>query len=338
MSAETLQVPEIEISRDLARGMYDWLLRTRLFEDEIYYICANQTPQNPFICGKGYLSTGQEAISVGSAMALTPEDWFAQSHRDMGVHLHRGLTFLEALYQYRCTSKSPTRGTDGNVHFAKQDTNMIGFTSHMGQNAAVALGLAWAQIYRKTDHVVIATFGEGAAQQGIIHEAMNYAATFALPLIFIINNNRWAISVPVSEQMAIEDLAIRGAAYGMPSTIVDGNDTVAVYRATHAAVARARAGSGPALIECKSMRVMGHGSHDPATYVDEAEKAKWRARDPLVVMKAYLVAHDWLADAEDDDWRAKIKAEIDAAVDEAADDVAPDPVVATQGVYSEAIE
>ncbi|MBI2342824.1 MAG: thiamine pyrophosphate-dependent dehydrogenase E1 component subunit alpha [Deltaproteobacteria bacterium] len=334
MSPWSLQVPEKKISQHDACAMYTLLLRTRLFEDEIYYICANQTPQHPFIVGKGYLSTGQEAISVGCAYALAPDDWFAQSHRDMAAHFHRGLTFVEALYQYRCTTSSPTHGRDGNVHFAKEGTHMVGFTSHMGQNVAVALGLAWAQRYRKTDRVALATFGEGAAQQGIIHESMNYAATFQLPMIFVINNNRWAISVPVQEQTSIEDLAIRGAAYHIPATVVDGNDTVAVYRAATAAVALARAGRGPSLIECKTMRVMGHGTHDPATYVPADEKTAWRARDPVVLLKRVLCERGWWSDERDTALRAEIRAELDTAVDVAGNDPPPDPRMAVQDVFS----
>ncbi len=330
----TLAVPEMAISRDLARGMYDYLLRTRLFEEEINYICANQTAHNPFIVGKGYLSTGQESISIGCSFALTKDDWFAQSHRDMGAHLHRGVTFYDAFCQYRCSEHSPTKGRDGNVHFVKKGTNMIGFTSHMGQNAAVAIGLAWAQQYKKTAHVALATFGEGAAQQGIIHEAMNYAATFKLPLIFVINNNRWAISVPVAEQMAIEDLAIRGPAYGIPSTCVDGNDAIAVYRAAKTAVDRARRGEGPALIECKTMRMRGHGTHDPATYVPDTEKELWRSRDPIVKLQRHLMEQGWLTREEDNAWRARIKQEITTAMDQSGDDPPPDPSTATTDVYS----
>lgn len=329
---------DIPVSRELARSMYDLILRTRLFEDEIYYICSNQTPHNPFIMGKGYLSTGQEGITVGCALALTPDDWFAQSHRDMAAHLHRGVSILEAFYQYRGTQHSPTQGKDGNVHFMKPGTNMVGFTSHMGQNAAVGVGLAWAQLYTGTKNVVLCTFGEGASQQGIIHETMNYAATFNLPLVFVINNNQWAISVPVSEQMKITDLAVRGAAYDMPATIVDGNDAVAVYQAVQVAVDRARAGGGPTLIECKSMRIMGHGSHDPATYVPQCDKETWRGRDPVERLKCYLMEHDWLTETEDVEWRARIKAEIDKAVDIAGDDAPPDLSVATSGVFSTPVD
>lgn len=334
MTQNKLVVPEIEISQDLGMEMYKLLLRTRLLEDEVEYICANQTPQNPFITGKGYLSTGQEAIGAGVALALEPDDWFAQSHRDMSAHLHRGMTELDALLQYRATSKSPTQGKDGNIHCVKSGTNMVGFTSHMGQNAGVGVGLAWAQLYKKTDRVVAATFGEGAAQQGIIHESMNYAAVFKLPLLFVINNNRWAISVPYEQQTSQEDLSVRGAAYGIPAIQIDGNDIVEVYRASAAAVARARKGEGPALIVCESMRMRGHGTHDPATYIPREDKEKWGKRDPVVKMQKYLMERDWLNEKRDTELRSEIKSIIDKAVDEAGEDVPADPSVAVSGVYS----
>lgn len=324
----------IEIPKQTLIEMYHYLLLTRFLEDKIYYICSNQTPQNPFITGKGYLSTGQEAISVGCTFALRPTDWFAQSHRDLAGHLHRGVPPVEILLQYRCTSKSPTQGKEGNMHFVDNRTRMVGFTSHMGQNAGVAVGLAWAAQYKGEDTVVMTSFGEGASQQGIVHECMNYAAVFKLPLIFIINNNRWAISVPVKEQMVIEDLAVRGAAYGIPGQVVDGNDVIAVYQACVAAVERARKGEGPALIECKTMRMTGHGTHDPATYVPKEEKETWAKKDPVERMKCYLLNRKIIDAAEDAKMRAAVTAEIEAAVEEAAEDVPPDPEVAVKGVYS----
>lgn len=335
MGQVALAIGSAEISAARALELYRLLVHTRMLEEEIHYICSNQTPHNPFIVGKGYLSTGQEAVAAGSVVALEADDWYAQSHRDLAAHLHRGVTTLEVFEQYRCTGNSPTQGKDGNMHFAKAGTQMVGFTSHMGQNVGVAVGLAWAQVYNKTNRVALATFGEGAAQQGIIHECMNYAAVFKLPLIFVVNNNGWAISVPVSEQMIIEDVAQRGAAYGMPSVVVDGNDAVAVYQATSAAVARARAGEGPALIECKTFRIMGHGTHDPATYVPKAEKEAWSKRDPIDHMRSYLVERKWWDESKEQQLRATIKEAIDAAVDVAGNDAPPDPSMAGQGVYSQ---
>lgn len=336
MPTHTLKYDDkADIPAEKLREMYRYLLLTRTIESQIDYICANQTKANPFLIGKGYLSIGQEAIAVGAASSITEKDWFAQSHRDLAAHLIRGVTPLEIFLQYRCTSRSPTEGKEGNVHFGPSDRHLIGFTSHMGQNAAIALGTAWASKYRGEDAVTLTAFGEGASQQGVVHEAMNYAAVFQLPVVFIINNNGWAISVPVKEQMIIEDLAIRAEAYGMPATIVDGNDVMAVYRAVKAGVERARKGDGPCVIECKTFRMTGHGTHDPATYVPKEDKEKWAKRDPIQFMKDYLIAHNMLDEDADHKLRAEIQKVIDDAVNEAATDVPPDPSVAVRGVWSD---
>ncbi len=315
--------------------LYYNLMLTRLIENQIDYICANQTKANPFLIGKGYLSIGQEAISVGASCTLEKKDWFAQSHRDLAAHLIRGVTPLEIFLQYRCTSRSPTQGKDGNVHFGPSDRHLVGFTSHMGQNAAIALGTAWASQYRGEDAVTLTAFGEGASQQGVVHESMNYAAVFKLPVVFIINNNGWAISVPAKEQMVVQDLAERAAGYGMPATIVDGNDVMAVYRAVKAGVDRARKGEGPSFIECKTFRMTGHGTHDPATYVPKEDKEKWAKHDPIKVMKEYLISNKLWDEARDQELVAKIKKIIEAAVNEAATDVPPDPIMAVTGVWSD---
>lgn len=315
--------------------MYYYLLLSRAIENQIDYICANQTKTNPFLIGKGYLSLGQEAISVGAAVTQEKGDWFAQSHRDLAAHLIRGVTPLEIFLQYRCTSRSPTQGKEGNVHFGPSDRHLIGFTSHMGQNAAIALGLAWASQYKSDKAVTLTAFGEGASQQGVVHESMNYAAVFKLPVVFIINNNGWAISVPAKEQMVVQDLAERAAGYGMPATTVDGNDVMAVYRAVKAGVDRAREGQGSSVVECKTFRMTGHGTHDPATYVPKSDKEKWAQRDPLKLMKGYLIGQKLWDESRDLELVAKIKKTVEDAVNEAAQDVPPDPAVAVQGVWSD---
>ncbi|PIR19948.1 MAG: pyruvate dehydrogenase [Deltaproteobacteria bacterium CG11_big_fil_rev_8_21_14_0_20_47_16] len=336
MTTHTLKYDEkAPIPEEKLHEMYHYLLLTRTIENQIDYICANQTKANPFLIGKGYLSIGQEAISVGAACTIGEKDWFAQSHRDLAAHLIRGVTPLEIFLQYRCTSRSPTQGKEGNVHFGPTDRHLIGFTSHMGQNLAIALGTAWASQYRGEDAVTLTACGEGASQQGVVHESMNYAAVFKLPVVFIINNNGWAISVPVKEQMIIEDVADRAAGYGMPATVVDGNDVMAVYRAVKAGVDRARKGEGPCVIECKTFRMTGHGTHDPATYVPKADKEKWAKHDPIDFMKNYLISNKLWDEDRDQKLRAEIKKTIDVAVNEAATDVPPDPSVAVQGVWSD---
>lgn len=268
--------------------MYRYLRLTRALEDWIAYICANQNPKDPLIIGKGYLSTGQEAVSIGAGYALESKDWVAQSHRDFGLLLMRGLTIDEFLAQYFSKATSPTRGRDANVHLGDTKRHILGFISHMGALVPVANGVAWAAKYRGDNAVVLAFFGDGASSQGVVHEALNYAAVFKLAVVFVCNNNRWAISTPVKEQFAIEDLADRAAGYGMPGSVCDGNDVVAVYGEVSQAIARARAGEGPSLIECKTMRMAGHGTHDRAKYIPEAELNEWKAKDPIQKFEAFL--------------------------------------------------
>lgn len=285
------------ITSPLKLAMYEAMRRTRMFEEWIDTICHNQTPQNPVIIGKGYLSTGQEAISIGTAFAMQSEDWLAPSHRDIGAHLARGLPMHELLLQYMSRVGSPTHGRDGNVHFGLKKYRTLGFISQMGALTVAANGVAFGMKYRSEKSAVACLYGDGASSQGTVHEALNHAAVFKLPVVFIVNNNRWAISTPVARQMAIENIADRAVGYGMPGEVVDGNDAVAVHEHVALALARARSGAGPSLIECKSMRMAGHGTHDMAKYVPEAEYAHWRKVDPLLRLEKLLRDEGILDDA-----------------------------------------
>jgi len=304
---------------------YYYLLLTRTVENKIAYICHNQNAQNPLIIGKGYLSTGQEAISVGAAMALGPEDWLAPTHRDLGAHLVRGITLRQIFSQYFCRLTSPTRGRDGNVHFGDTSKKILGFVSHMGALMPVANGVASAMKYQKKNGVVLSPLGDGASSQGVAHEAMNYASVFKLPVVFLLNNNRYAISTPLREQAAIEHLAVRAAGYGMPGVTIDGNKVTEVYETVKEAVERARSGKGPSLIECETLRMSGHGTHDPATYIPEEEKEHWKKKDPIVWFTNHLQGQGFIAEAEEKKIEKKIEKEIDEAIEFARAQPAPTP-------------
>lgn len=286
------------LTRDQHLELYRYLRLTRTLEDWIYTICANQNPKTPLIIGKGYLSTGQEAVSVGAAYALEKKDWIAQSHRDFGGLLVRGVTPEELLAQYFSKADSLTRGRDANVHLGDTKRHILGFISHMGAMMPVANGVAWAAKYRDDNAVTLAFFGDGASSQGVVHEAMNYAAVFKLAVVFICNNNRWAISTPLHEQMIIENVADRAAGYGMPGAVCDGNNVLEVYSAVKKAVDCARQGQGPSLVECKTMRMAGHGTHDRAKYVPDAELEEWRKKDPLATMENILKKKGLASDAD----------------------------------------
>jgi len=314
--------------------LYGYLRQTRALEDFIYYICANQNPKQPLIIGKGYLSTGQEAVSIGSVYTLQKNDWLAQSHRDFGALLLRGFSVDDLLAQYLSKAASPTKGRDANVHLGDTSKHVLGFISHMGAMLPVANGIASAAKYRNENTVCLAFFGDGASSQGIVHEAMNYAAVFKLAVVFICNNNRWAISTPLHEQMIIENVADRAAGYGMPGRVCDGNNVIEVFEAVNEAVLRARSGNGPSLVECKTMRMAGHGTHDRTKFNSEAEMLEWAAKDPIKKMEEILISKKWA----DENYFKKVTSDCKTRVEESLERVkswpGPTPENEERDVYA----
>ncbi len=324
----------MSLSREDHLKIYHYLRLTRALEDWIYYICANQNPKTPLIIGKGYLSTGQEAVSVGAAYNLLPQDWLAQSHRDFGALLVRGVTVDELLMQYFSKADSFTKGRDANVHLGDTKRHILGFISHMGAMMPVACGTAFAATYRRDDAVTLAFFGDGASSQGVVHEAMNYAAVFNLAVVFICNNNRWAISTPVKEQFKIENIADRAPGYGMPGAICDGNNVVEVFETVKVAVDRARRGEGPSLIECKTMRMAGHGTHDRAKYVPDDEMESWEARDPIKNHEAFLIKNGFADEAYFKKESVDCKSQVEEATERVKELPGPDPSIQERDVFA----
>ncbi len=301
----------------LLKRMYYHLVLTRSLESKIAYICHSQNSKSPMIIGKGYLSTGQEAISIGACLALEDGDWLAPSHRDVGGMIVRGLTLEQIFLQYFCRVTSPTAGRDGNVHLGDASKRILSFISHMGSIVAAGLGVAASIQYKDENNVVLACFGDGASSQGVIHESMNYASVFKLPMVFVVNNNRYAISTPARRQMAVENIADRASGYGMPGIVVDGNRVTDVYQAVKKAVESARASNGPSLIECKTMRMCGHGTHDPANYVPKAEIEEWRTKDPIAWLKDGLLASAVLQEDDVKATQERVDREIEDAIEKA---------------------
>ncbi len=286
------------------------------------------------IVGGVYLGTGEEAIAVGSAAALEPNDVIAPTHRDLGANLMKGITPKEYMAQYLAKQTGITRGRDGNVHFGDIRRGIIGFISPMADLLPVAAGVALTFKLRRERRVVAAFFGDGASSRGDFHEALNFAAVLKLPVVFICHNNQYAYSTPLSRQMAIEHVADRAKAYGMPGITVDGNDVLAVRDAVAEAVARARAGDGPSLVEGKTMRMRGHAEHDDASYVPPALLEEWRARDPIDRFTAYLRDQKVLDDASAKAIDDRIAKEIEEAVLFAESSPLPDTKDLLEGVYA----
>jgi TPP-dependent pyruvate/acetoin dehydrogenase alpha subunit len=286
------------------------------------------------ILGGVYLSTGQEAVSIGAAYALGAGDVIVPSHRDLGAHLLRGIEPREVLAQYLGRIGGLSRGRDGNVHFGDVKRGDIAFISPMADGIPVAAGVALGLRRQGQGRVSMTWFGEGAASRGDFHEGVNLAAVLRLPVVFVCNNNQYAYSTPVHRQTNVPDIAARAPGYGIPGVVVDGNDVLAVHAAAVEAVARARRSEGPSLIECKTMRVRGHSEHDDASYVSREMVQAWTERDPIRLFEDRLRAWDLFDESSDAVLSRRIAGEIDAAVAWAEASPFPDPKEVEEGVYS----
>jgi len=263
-------------------------------------------------------SLGQEAAHVGSAAALRPEDWVFGAYREVGVALWRGASPRILMAQCLGTANDPSRGRQMPCHYAMRHINFASVSSPIGTHITHAVGVGLAMRYRRTDSCAIAFFGDGATSCNDFHAGLNFAGVFKAPVIFFCVNNQYAISMHVSHQTASETLAAKAAAYGMPGVRVDGTDVLAVYRAAHAAAARARAGEGPTLIEAVTYRLGPHStSDDPSRYRADVEAGPWRERDPLAGTRMLLEqVADWNAVADKALWDSVRQEVLEAIADE----------------------
>lgn len=289
------------------------------------------------IPGSFYDGCGQEAIGVGAAFALAPEDRLCILHRDLGAHFVRGLTPDRYLANYMGRRDGPTRGRDGNMHFGDRHLGCVGMVSMLPDMALVATGLALAFRTRGESRVAMTFFGDGSTANGQWHEAMNLAGVHQLPVVFILENNQFAYSTPNELEFAVDPVE-RARTYGFEGLTVDGNDVEAVFAASAAAVDRARAGYGPTLIGCRTMRMHGHGAHDDMSYVPAELLDEWRDRDPIDRYAERLRSDYGIAPERIDELAAEIAAEIDRSVEVALASPMPDPSEATAGVFAETWE
>ena len=237
--------------------------------------------------GSVYTGHWHEAIAVGTAAALRQDDFLCPIHRDLGAHLWRGMEPWQVMASFLGKATSPTGGRDGTLHYGRLDLGVYNLPSHIPDNYPVAIGGAFAFKYRGEDRVAMAYCGDGSTSRGDFHEAINIAAVQDLPVVFIVENNQFAYSTPLRLQSRT-DFATKAVAFGIPGEKVDGTDVVAVYEATRRAVERARAGEGPTLIECVTMRMHGHAEHDPADYVPRELFEEYQDKDPVELFAAKL--------------------------------------------------
>src|SRR5580658_4187410 len=278
------------LTHDTYLGLYYYMRLNRSVEDRMVKLFR----QNKIVGGL-YSSLGQEAISVGTAYALERRDWMAPMIRNIGALLVKGVPPRDIFTQHMAKYTSPTKGKDGTSHFGDlENLHIVSPISMLGDLIPVMTGVAMAGRYLGQKLVAMTWIGDGGSSTGVFHEGLNFAATQKAPFVLILENNLWAYSTPVKRQVPLENLADRAKAYGISSYIVDGNDVVAVYTTTREAVARARAGEGPILIEAKSFRRLGHAQHDPAEYVPKEMRADLEGRDPIALYEKFLVGEKLL--------------------------------------------
>jgi 2-oxoisovalerate dehydrogenase E1 component len=311
----------IDLTKEQALDLLQQMWEIRLFEDKVYDLLGRD-----LIKGASHLYAGEEAVAVGAISVLRDDDLITSTHRGHG-HCHaRGAALTrtpEARQEHynrmmaelcgRATGYCQGRG--GSMHIADVEKGNLGATGIVGGNIPVATGAALAQTMQDASRVVLCFFGDGASNTGNFHEALNLAGLWNLPVVYVIENNLYGMSVPVGHATAKMDFADRACAYDMPGEVVDGMDVLAVREAVGRAVERARKGEGPSLIECKTYRWYGHSRSDPRKYRTKEEEAAWKARDPIPNFAARLVEAGIATEEEIDDVEEKVEQAIEEATE-----------------------
>jgi 2-oxoisovalerate dehydrogenase E1 component len=303
--------PDLPVTREEALALHRALVLPRLIEEKMLNLLRQGR------LSKWFSGIGQEAIAVGVTSALRTDDWILPMHRNLGVFTGRAMDLTRLFRQLLGRDGGFTKGRDRTFHFGDLEHRVVGMISHLGANLPVADGLALAARLRGEDRVAAAFTGDGATSEGDFHEALNLAAVWKLPVLFVVENNQYGLSTPAVEQYACANLADRAAGYGMAGEIVDGNDLLAVRDATLRAAARARAGEGPTLLEFRTFRMRGHEEASGTAYVPRHLFEEWAKKDPILRYETLLLERGVLDEPTRDEVRREWKRMIDLLVDEA---------------------
>jgi TPP-dependent pyruvate/acetoin dehydrogenase alpha subunit len=294
------------IGSEIKKKMLRQMLRIRVFEETVQELYrAGRIP------GSLHLSTGQEAIPVGFCQHLRREDFILSSHRGHGHVLAKGGEYRYMLAELYGRRTGYCKGKGGSMHFACAELGIL------GAGICLAAGVGFSSRYQSSDTVTVCFFGDGAANTGAFHEGLNFAALRKAQVVFVIENNQYAISVPRGQSDLLEKLSIRAASYGMPGVTVDGNDVMAVYQAAEEAILRARTGGGPSLVECLTYRWHGHHAGEPRDgmlYRTKDEIEAWKERCPIRRLREALSAEGVLQPQEADGWEQEFRRELEEAI------------------------
>lgn len=313
-----------DLPDDLLLQFYEQLLRPRLIEGKMLILLRQGK------ISKWFSGIGQEAISVGATAALQPEELLFTMHRNLGVFTTRRVPLLRLFLQWQGKAGGFTKGRDRSFHFGAVDYGIVGMISHLGAQLSLAAGVGLAHRLEETPQVTLAFSGEGATSEGEFHEALNVAAVWQLPVIFLIENNGYGLSTPVREQYRCEKLADRGPGYGMRALSIDGNNVLEVYRTVRQLAAELRARPEPVLLECRTFRVRGHEEASGTKYVPDELIEKWARRDPVSNYERFLLNAGLLDNEQVQRTHQSITEEIDAALAEAFAEGPPPAHVAAE--------
>lgn len=306
------------------------LLLARRFEESLTELCKVEGK----IPGMMILCTGQEAVGAGVCAALQPTDAIITNHRSHSHLLAKGADPKALMAEIFCKRTGCNKGKSGTLHLAVPEVNAPCTTTVVGGGPPIAVGRAFAQQYRKEQSVTVCFVGDGATNEGAFHEAVNLASVWHLPVIFVCENNMYAGAQRHEEHTKAKNIADRAAGYAIPGVVVDGNDTLAVYRSAMAARARALAGEGPTLIEYKTYRWRGHGEADPQIYQPKEEIAAWQARCPIPKLRGDMLTEGSISAAELKALEAQIDAMVQEAIRFAEESPYPEPHEALEDVFA----
>jgi acetoin:2,6-dichlorophenolindophenol oxidoreductase subunit alpha len=303
---------------DTKLSLYRTMVALRLFEQRAYDLFLEN-----LVKGTSHLSLGQEAVAAGFAAPMRPSDWTFATYRGHAHTLARGVPMTPVLAELLGRSNGLMAGKGGSMHLTSVAHGMMGSYAIIGAHLPIACGAAWSAQYRGTDQVAVCFFGDGTTNIGAFHEALNFAAIWKLPVVFVCENNVWMEYTRTSDVTAVEHPAAdRAGAYGLEGVIVDGNDVEAVFSVAESAIDRARAGQGPSLIEAKTYRHGGHSRADPGKYRPTEEVEAWMAKDPIPRYRERLIELG-ATETELVSIDADVTAEVDRATEEAKAGAAP---------------
>ncbi|HET6443887.1 MAG TPA: thiamine pyrophosphate-dependent dehydrogenase E1 component subunit alpha [candidate division Zixibacteria bacterium] len=319
----------MDIPKEKLAFMYDRMMKIRLFEERVKVLfAAGELP------GFVHLYLGQEAVAAGACAPLHDDDYITSTHRGHGHILAKGGKLKYMMAELYGRSTGYNKGKGGSMHIAWPKLGILGANGILAAGMPIAAGAALSAKYRGSGQVTICFFGDGASNEGVAHETMNIATAFSLPMVFVCENNLYAVGTYQPSVRQIEDIADRANAYGMPGVVVDGNDAIAVYEVVDAAIERARTGEGPSLIECKTYRWHPHFEGEADTYRPPEEVAAWRKREPIAPFRGMLISLGVFSDEDLTAVDESIIQELEEAVDFSRNSPFPEPESALTDLWA----